>query len=1592
MLTTLGANTPTSASGSFALACMTTTPSPLTSPDLEEDPAAEGTKHISNRWRRRMEKIPCETKATQIAIYLLVWGEGLTLRYTPECLCFIFKLCLDHFFSQSHLLQPAPEGDFLKRVVTPLYNYIRDQGYEVIDGRYFKRERDHSDTIGYDDVNEFFWSRSHINRITLVDKQTRLMKLPLGERYSHLGEVAWKRSFCKTYKERRTAMHLLTNFSRIWVFHLVVFYYYLVYNAEFLYQQYTDTSKRPIVLDSRDYPAMLSLIAMGGGLGCLIVIVSSICELMFLPSSFVASRKITFRIICLVVLLVLCCGPFVYIQFFNRSSAASQALAIIQLVISVLTTVTLSVVPSNSLFTYNGKDEEHGGAAGLTHRSFTANYPALERKDRALSLGLWGLIIMCKLVESYFFIALSFKDMFRAMLDVDTSSCRDAIFGRLICSRMGYIALGVMTLLDLILFFLDTYFWYVVWNSIFSVAYSFYMGISILSPWRNIFSRLPKRIHAKVLATADMDVKYKPKFLTSQIWNSIVISMYRDHLLSIDHLQRLLYQQVPSEQEGKRTLKPPTFFVAQEDQSMNAEFFPAGSEAERRISFFAQSLSTVIPEPVSIESMPSFSVFTPHYGEKILLSLREIIREDSQNARVTLLEYLKSLHHIEWCNFVKDTKTLEQENALYPEDDMLPSSSDRLSEKSHNDDLPLYCIGFKSASPEYILRTRIWASLRSQTLYRTISGFMNYARALKTLYRVENPEMVRTYTNHPEMLQRKIDNMIQRKFRFVIAMQRYTSFNDSEREDVDFLLKAYPTLQIAYLAEENEGEDTRYFSCLIDGFCPILDDGSREPRFKIELPGHPILGDGKSDNQNQSIIFTRGEYMQLIDANQDHYLEEAMKVRSMLAEFEGFTVDTNVSPYSSIAADHFKPPVAIVGAREYIFSENIGVLGDVAAGKEQTFGTMTQRIMAKVGGKLHYGHPDFLNSIFMTTRGGISKAQKGLHLNEDIFAGMNAFQRGGRIKHTEYYQCGKGRDMGFSSVLSFNTKIGTGMGEQMLSREQYYLGTQLPLDRFLTFYFAHPGFHVNNVMIMLATQLIVVALLFISALSITVTPLCLKSDDPEATPTPEGCFNLRPIISWIVSTIISIFIVFGISYLPLFLQVFTEQGFTRTVVRLGKHFASLSPIFEIFVNQIYATSLLNNLSYGGATYIATGRGFATTRTPFATLYSRFASSSIYTGVRLLFMLLFVSIAMWVPHYIYFWVVALSLCLAPFLFNPHQFSRVEFILDYADFLRWLSAGNVDPNKHSWVAHCRLIRTRITGFRRTKLGQATANQVHLPRAHTTAIFIPQVLFPIITAMVMVLIYSFIGSMEGHRHGVARAMLFALGPVALNAAILLLLFPVSFFIGPILNICFKEFGSLVATIAHGWAVINLVAFFLLLLLLEKWNISYTILGVLAGTSIQRALFQIITALILTRESHNESTNIAWWSGKWLGHGLGVSVMYQPFREFFCKVIELSLFSADFVLGHFLLLMLFPLTLIPLIDQWHTTMLFWLRPSKQMRTPIYSIKQNRRRRRHYVTYLILFLAIQMILLSLFVAPSIAGKYVKFNLASIDFVKRQLI
>jgi 1,3-beta-glucan synthase len=92
--------------------------------------------------------------------------------------------------------------------------------------------------------------------------------------------------------------------------------------------------------------------------------------------------------------------------------------------------------------------------------------------------------------------------------------------------------------------------------------------------------------------------------------------MYREHLLSIDHVQKLLYHQVDTP-DGRRSLRAPLFFVAQTDKGFKGSFFPPGSEAERRISFFAQSLTTALPEALPVDAMPTFTVLTPHYNEKV---------------------------------------------------------------------------------------------------------------------------------------------------------------------------------------------------------------------------------------------------------------------------------------------------------------------------------------------------------------------------------------------------------------------------------------------------------------------------------------------------------------------------------------------------------------------------------------------------------------------------------------------------------------------------------------------------------------------------------------------------------------------------------------------------------------------------------------------------------------------------------------------------------------------------------------------------------------------------------------------------------------
>lgn len=135
---------------------------------------AKGAKSLDsalNRWRTAMNNMSQYDRLRQVALYLLCWGEAGNVRFTPECLAFIFKCADDYYRSpecQSRV-DPVPEGLYLQTVVKPLYNFMRDQGYEVVEGKFVRKEKDHDQIIGYDDINQLFWYPEGLAKIILKD-------------------------------------------------------------------------------------------------------------------------------------------------------------------------------------------------------------------------------------------------------------------------------------------------------------------------------------------------------------------------------------------------------------------------------------------------------------------------------------------------------------------------------------------------------------------------------------------------------------------------------------------------------------------------------------------------------------------------------------------------------------------------------------------------------------------------------------------------------------------------------------------------------------------------------------------------------------------------------------------------------------------------------------------------------------------------------------------------------------------------------------------------------------------------------------------------------------------------------------------------------------------------------------------------------------------------------------------------------------------------------------------------------------------------------------------------------------------------------
>lgn len=203
-------------------------------------------------------------------------------------------------------------------------------------------------------------------------------------------------------------------------------------------------------------------------------------------------------------------------------------------------------------------------------------------------------------------------------------------------------------------------------------------------------------------------------------------------------------------------------------------------------------------------------------------------------------------------------------------------------------------------------------------------------------------------------------------------------------------------------------------------------------------------------------------------------------------------------------------------------------------------------------------------------------------------------------------------------------------------------------------------------------------------------------------------------------------------------------------------------------------------------------------------------------MRNILLLLYATMALWIPHLIYFWLSVMSLVIAPFLFNPHQFSYADFIIDYREFLRWMSRGNSRTKASSWYGYCRLSRTMITGFKKKKLGHPSEKlSGDVPRASWRNVLLSEIIWPLCVAVIFIVAYMFVKSFPDPRthqqnpSPLIRIAVISIGPVVWNAAVLVTLFFISLFLGPMMD-SWAKFGSVMAALAHGLALLGIIAFF--------------------------------------------------------------------------------------------------------------------------------------------------------------------------------------
>ncbi|GMP62506.1 hypothetical protein CsSME_00024598 [Camellia sinensis var. sinensis] len=687
---------------------------------------------------------------------------------------------------------------------------------------------------------------------------------------------------------------------------------------------------------------------------------------------------------------------------------------------------------------------------------------------------------------------------------------------------------------------------------------------------------------------------------------------------------------------------------------------PSNLEARRRLSFFSNSLFMDMPAAPKVRNMLSFSVLTPYFNEDVLFSMNHLEKQNEDG--VSILFYLQKIFPDEWTNFLERIECGSEEEI--------------------------------KGNPELEEKLCLWASYRGQTLTKTVRGMMYFRQAFELqafLDMAKDEELMKGYkaaaSNTEELLRDDRSLLAQcqavadMKFTYVVSCQQYgvqKRSGDARAQGILRLMTTYPSLRVAYVdeVEETSKDKTKktvekvYYSALVKAVPKSVD--SSEPGqsldqviYRIKLPGPAILGEGKPENQNHAIIFTRGEGLQTIDMNQDNYMEEAFKMRNLLQEF--------------LTKQGVRNPT-ILGLREHIFTGSVSSLAWFMSIQENSFVTIGQRLLANpLKVRFHYGHPDVFDRLFHLTRGGVSKASKTINLSEDIFAGFNSTLRGGNVTHHEYMQVGKGRDVGLNQISMFEAKIANGNGEQTMSRDIYRLGHRFDFFRMLSCYFTTVGFYFSTLLSVLTIYVFLYGRLYL-----------VLSGLEEGLSTVPAIRDNKALQAALASQ--SIVQIGFLMALPMMMEIGLEKGFRNALSDFVLMQLQLASVFFTFSLGTKTHYYGRTLLHGGAQYRGTGRGFVVFHAKFAENYRLYSRSHFVKGIELMILLIVYEIfgqsyrgaVPYILITISMWFMVGTWLFAPFLFNPSGFEWQKIVDDWTDWNKWINNRGgigVHPEK-SW----------------------------------------------------------------------------------------------------------------------------------------------------------------------------------------------------------------------------------------------------------------------------------------------------------------------